>query len=386
MSGFGQFEERIRRKLLELEEAGLRRTLQPPTGVDLSSNDYLGLANHPVLKQRMAEATIEHGCGATASRLLRGELADLSAVEKRFAAFKNSDASLYFASGYAANLSVLATFINRHDVVLSDEHNHASIVDGIRLSRARRIKFDHCSIDDLARRLRTYGNEVQKFVITESLFSMDGDFAPLADYAELCRETGAVLIVDEAHAVGVYGNRGSGYIEQTGIEKDVFISVNTAGKAMGVVGAFVAGPAWAIDYLIQCARPFMFSTGPVPSVAAALDASLSVIADEPERRHRLQRLSQTVRRLLMERDFTIGNSQSQIVPIIVGDNRRATAMAHELQREGFDVRAIRPPAVPAGTARLRVSINAQLEETTLERFADAVYRCRETSLCSAASS
>ena len=386
MSGFGQFEERIRRKLCELEEAGLRRTLKPPTGIDLSSNDYLGLSNHPVLKQRMAEAAIEQGCGATASRLLRGERADLSAVEKRFAAFKNADAALYFTSGYAANLGVLATFINRHDVVFSDEHNHASIVDGIRLSRSKRIKFDHCSMDDLARGLRSYGEDVQKFVVTESLFSMDGDFAPLAEYADLCRKTGAILIVDEAHAVGVYGNRGSGYIEQTGTDKDVFLSVNTAGKAMGVVGAFVAGPAWAVDYLIQCARPFMFSTGPVPSVAAALDASLSAIADEPERRRHVQRLSRMLCDLLVERGITIGKSQSQIIPIILGDNRRATAIAHELQREGFDVRAIRPPAVPAGSARLRVSVNAQLEESTLQRFADAVYRCRETTLCSAASS
>jgi 7-keto-8-aminopelargonate synthetase-like enzyme len=152
VSGFGQFEERVRRRLRELEEAGLHRTLQPPSGVDFSSNDYLGLSNHPVLKQRMAEAALAHGCGATASRLLRGERADLSAVEKRFASFKHTEASLYFGSGYAANLSVMETFINRQDVVLSDEHNHASIVDGIRLSRAKRIKFDHCDIDDLARR------------------------------------------------------------------------------------------------------------------------------------------------------------------------------------------------------------------------------------------
>jgi 8-amino-7-oxononanoate synthase len=384
--GFGQFEELIRRRLRELEEAGLRRTLQPPSGVDLCSNDYLGLSNHPQLKQRMAEAAIEQGCGATASRLLRGERADLSAVEKRFASFKHADASLYFGSGYVANLSVLATFINRQDVVLSDEQNHASIVDGIRLSGAKRVKFRHCDVADLDRRLRASRGDVQRFVITESLFSMDGDFAPLADYAELCRKSDAILIVDEAHAVGVYGDQGSGYIEQTGIENDVFLSINTAGKAMGVAGAFVAGPDWAVDYLVQCARPFMFSTGPVPAIAAALDASLSVIAAEPERRRRVLRLSRILRQMLAEREIAAGNSQSQIIPIILGDNRRAAAAALELQRDGFDVRAIRPPAVPAGSARLRVSINALLEESTLERFASAVQRCREIILCSAVSS
>jgi len=317
---------------------------------------------------------------------LRGERADLSAVEERFASFKHTEASLYFGSGYAANLSVMETFINRQDVVLSDEHNHASIVDGIRLSRAKRIKFDHCDIDDLARRLRAVPEGTQRFVITESLFSMDGDFAPLADYAELCRETGAILIVDEAHAVGIYGDRGSGYIEQTGTEDDVFVSINTAGKAMGVAGAFVSGPAWAVDYLIQSARPFIFSTGPVPAIASALDASLSVIHSEPERRQRVQRLSRNLRDMLLDRDIATGHSKSQIIPIILGDNRRATAVARELQNEGFDVRAIRPPAVPVGTARLRVSINSELEESTLERFSAAVQRCRETTLCSAVSS
>jgi 8-amino-7-oxononanoate synthase len=201
---------------------------------------------------------------------------------------------------------------------------------------------------------------------------MDGDFAPLADYAELCRETGTILIIDEAHAVGIYGQRGSGFIEETGTGDQVFVSINTAGKAMGVAGAFVSGPGWAIDYLIQRARPFIYSTGPIPAVAAALDSSLSAIAAEPERRQRLRYLSGRLREMLVERDISTGRSQSQIIPIILGDNARATAAALELQRDGFDVRAIRPPSVPPGTARLRVSVNAQLDEKVLERFAGAV--------------
>jgi 8-amino-7-oxononanoate synthase len=381
--GTAAFEERVRRRLVELEQAGLRRVLQPPSGIDLSSNDYLGLANHPRLKHRMADAVLEEGCGSTASRLLRGERAILSAVERRFASFKGMEASLYFGSGYAANLSVLTTFLERHDTVFTDAQNHASIVDGIRLSRAKRVKFRHCDLDDLARRIRAVPQDTQRFLITESLFSMDGDFAPLADYAQLCRETGTVLIVDEAHAVGIYGSRGSGWIEQTGCTDGVLLSIDTAGKALGVAGAFVSGPSWAIDYMIQRARPFMFSTAPPPPIAAALDASLSMIEEEPERRNRLLDLSATLRATLAELGINTGRSASQIIPIILGDNQRARAAAAELQNEGFDVRAIRPPAVAPGTARLRVSVNANLNEAILRRFADAVQRVTE---CSAVSS
>ena len=188
---------------------------------------------------------------------------------------------------------------------------------------------------------------------------------------------------DEAHAVGVYGPRGSGWIEQTGCGSEVFLSVDTAGKALGVSGAFVSGPSWAMDYLIQRARPFMFSTAPPPALAAALDASLSVIEDEPDRRRRVRDLSAGLRATLAGRDINIGHSESQIIPIILGDNLRAKSAASDLQQEGFDVRAVRPPAVPPGTARLRVSVNAKLDEGILERFAASVQRVTS---CSAVSS
>lgn len=385
MPSFAQFEERIRRHIRELEIAGLRRRLQPPSGIDLSSNDYLGLASHPQLKQRMADAVLQSGCGSTGSRLLRGERPEFAAIERRFAAFKKTEASLYFGSGYTANIGVLATFIERHDVVLTDSRNHASIVDGIRLSRAKRVKFRHCDIDDLAGKLRALPvgpSGAQRFLVTESLFSMDGDFAPLADYAQLCRESGTVLIVDEAHAVGIYGKAGSGWIEHTHTGSEVFVSVDTAGKALGVSGAFVSGPSWAVDYLIQRARPFMFSTAPPPALASALDASLTLIEQEPERRRRVQELGSFLRRLLVEQGLDIGGSQSQIVPIILGENDGAKSVAGELQREGFDVRAIRPPAVPAGTARLRVSLNALLDESILQRFVSALVKVTSCSVVS----
>ncbi len=268
-------ERRLRAGLADLERDGLLRKLRPPRGIDFSSNDYLGLATHPWLKDRMAAAVRELGCGSTGSRLLRGERDCFSALERRFAKFKGTDRALYFSSGYLANLAVLTTFPEASDTIFSDQLNHASLIDGVRLSRARSTVFPHLQPDSLPERA---------FLVTESVFSMDGDLAPLADYADVCRSTGAALIVDEAHAVGIYGARGSGLIEESGIDENVFVSINPVGKALGVSGAFVAGPEWAIEYLAQRARPFIFSTAPPPSIAAALDASLDLIEAEPERR------------------------------------------------------------------------------------------------------
>jgi 8-amino-7-oxononanoate synthase len=374
-------ERRVRKAIHELEADGLRRTLKVPAGIDFSSNDYLGLASHPLVKQRMAEAVMIDGCGSTGSRLLRGNRESFTRVEQRFAEFKGTEAALYFGSGYAANVGVFSTFVERHDLVFSDEHNHASIIDGIRLSRAKRIKFRHRDIDGVAHLLRSAPSGVQKFLVTESLFSMDGDFAPLSDYQSLCHETDTALIVDEAHAVGIYGNHGRGYVEHIGREDQVFLTINTAGKALGVSGAFVAGPQWAIDFLIQRARPFIFSTAPPPPVAAALEASLDVIRDEPERRLRLLENACRLRRLLDDSGLNIPVSNSQIIPVVLGDNQRATYAAEELQREGFDVRALRPPTVPAGTARLRVTVSAGLDESTLIRFALALKKVCST-VCS----
>ncbi len=278
MSPTDALERRLRSSLEELQRTGLRRSPRPPAGVDLCSNDYLGLATHPLLKQRMAAAVCEEGCGSTGSRLLRGGRECFTAVENRFARFKGTERALYFSSGYLANMAVLTTLAESGDVIFSDERNHASLIDGARLSRAKRVVFPHSDVDALACLLAEERGAEQKFVVTESLFSMDGDFAPLEEYAALCRATNSALIVDEAHAVGIYGARGSGWIEECAAEDDVFLSINTAGKALGVAGAFVAGPEWAIEFLVQRARPFIFSTAPPPSVAAAIEASLDVIA------------------------------------------------------------------------------------------------------------
>jgi 8-amino-7-oxononanoate synthase len=380
-------EQRVRARVAALGTNGLLRTLREPTGIDLSSNDYLNLSKHPVIATRLIEGVVREGCGSTGSRLLRGERECFAAVERRFARFKGAERALYFSTGYLANIGVLTTLPETGDMIFSDKRNHASLIDGMRLSRARAAVFPHNDVRRLERLLAGASKGGIRFVVVESLFSMDGDVAPLAEYAALCRSAGAVLVVDEAHAVGIYGGRGSGLMEAAGIDDEHCISINTAGKALGVAGAFVTGPSWAVEYLVQRARPFVFSTAPPPALADALDASLTIVAEEPERRERLLARAAYLRARLAAAGIDTGASQSQIIPILIGENDRAVAVARAIQAEDFDVRAIRPPSVPAGTARLRVSVNAGLSEATLDRFVDVLAAVlREAGRCSAASS
>lgn len=374
MKPLAELELRVRNELAELEKAGLRRRLYPPVGIDLSSNDYLALSTHHFIKERMAEAVMKVGCGATASRLLRGERAEFAQVEKQFATFKGTKAALYFNSGYTANIGVLTAFLKPNDLVFSDQLNHASIIDGLRLTPARKVIFPHCDFKTLEELIKKEHCQGQRFLVTESLFSMDGDQAPLKEYAELCQATNTALIVDEAHAIGIYGVHGTGLIEATGIGNNVFLSINPAGKALGVGGAFVAGSEWAIDYVIQMARSFIFSTAPPPPIAAALGASLTLISSEPQRRKELLHLAIYLRELLTLNEIPILPGNSQIIPVILGDNEKATKVALVLQQEGFDVRAIRPPTVPVGTARLRISLNINLDETILRQFTNILKR------------
>jgi 8-amino-7-oxononanoate synthase len=362
-------EARTRRRLQDFGAQGLTRRPAAPSGIDLSSNDYLQFASHPLLKARMAAAVMREGCGSTGSRLLRGERECFSRVERRFAAFKGAEAALYFGSGYAANLGVLSTFLEEGDAVFFDRLNHASLIDGMKLGRARKIIFPHSDLVALEHSVDQAKPAGQRFLVVESLFSMDGDFAPLREYAALCRRTGTALIVDEAHAIGVYGERGEGLAQAAGIAEDVFLSINPAGKALGLAGAFVAGPAWAIDYLLQRARTFVFSTAPPPALAEALEAALDLVEAAGDLRRRLRGLAQFLRGALADSGMQVPRTDSQIIPIVLGGNARALAAAQALQAEGFDVRAIRPPAVPEDAARLRVSLNTGLEESLLRRFA-----------------
>ena len=366
--------DRISDRLASIREDGLERSLRPPSGVDFCSNDYLGLSQHPAVKQAMIDGVVREGTGSTGSRLLRGDRTAFTGVERTFAAFKGAERALYFSSGYLANLAVLTTLAERDDVIFSDARNHASLIDGVRLSAADYVVFPHADLASLENLIAEHSAEKQAIIVTESLFSMDGDHAPLQDYAALCRATGAVLVVDEAHAVGIRGRRGSGLLEEAGIDPNGCISINTAGKALGVSGAFVAGPAWAIEYLIQRARPFIFSTAPPPAVADALSASLDVLAAEPERRARLASRVARLHDALSSRGLALPCGPSHILPFVIGDNERAVAAAAALQAQGFDVRAIRPPSVPPGTARLRITVNAMLDDDTIDRFAAALAR------------
>lgn len=365
-------EHALRREFEELERNNLLRRLREPSGLDLCSNDYLGLAAHPVVARRMADAALSLGAGSTGSRLLRGERTVFSALERRFAAFKGTERALFFSSGYLANLGLLTALARPTDVVFSDERNHASLIDGIRLARAQCVIFPHNDPDRLAALIKTTPIPHRGFLVTESLFSMDGDVAPLGAYAAICRRHNLTLIVDEAHAVGVCGESGSGlleYVDATGVP---VISVNTAGKALGVCGAFVAGPGWAIEHLVQRARPFIFSTAPPPSLAAALDASLELVEAEPERRQRLAENVSCLAEALTKIGLPVARPASHIVPILLGSNARALGVALDLQARGFDARAIRPPTVPDGTARLRISVNVRLSARDIGRFVAAL--------------
>jgi 8-amino-7-oxononanoate synthase len=379
-------ERRIRARLAQLERAGLERTLQEQAGIDLSSNDYLNLAADPRVAAAFAGAVAREGVGSTGSRLLRGHRAAFERLESRFAAFKGTERAVYFSSGYLANLAVLATLAEAGDTIISDARNHASLIDGMRLSRARVVIVPHNDTAAVRQALAQSADGAAEpgltFVVIESLYSMEGDFAPLADYAAAADENGAVLIVDEAHAIGIYGPGGEGLIAAAGIDANRCLSINTAGKALGAAGALVAGPAWAIEYLIQRARPFVFSTAAPPAIAAAIEASLTIVETEPERRQRVVARAAYLRAALRRGGLDVPEGISQIIPVVVGDNDRAMSVAKALQAQGFDVRAIRPPSVPEGTARLRISVNAGLSERELGAFASVL----SAALCSAACS
>ncbi|MGE3512398.1 MAG: aminotransferase class I/II-fold pyridoxal phosphate-dependent enzyme [Vicinamibacterales bacterium] len=379
-------ERRLAERLAAWSRAGLRRTRRTPDGVDLSSNDYLQLARHPDVVRAFARGALEEGVGSSGSRLLRGERTIFDAVEQRVAAWKGSDRALFFSSGYLANLAVLTTLTERDDLIISDALNHASLIDGARLAPARREILPHADLDALETRLRQADGPGVRFVVTESVFSMDGDLAPLRELVALCHRYGAVPVVDEAHACGLYGDHGSGRLEAAGVDPRTCISINTAGKALGVSGAFVTGPSAVIEMLTQRARPFVFSTAPPPAVAHAIAASLDLVAREPDRRATVAALARYLRGRLRAHGVTVPADGSQIIPIHVGANGAAVRLAARLSADGFDVRAIRPPTVPDGTARLRISVNAGLDVPTLDRFAAAVAEARQEVSCAAASS
>jgi len=344
------------------------RALIPRRGHDFASNDYLGLANAPELRAAVAEA-LDRGVaiGAGGSRLLRGNDPEHEALEAEAAAFFGSEAALFFSTGFAANSAIFSTLPAGRDLIVHDALIHASAHEGLRLGRAAAVPAAHNDVQafaDAIGRWRAAGNKGRVWIAVESLYSMDGDIAPLAPLAALAEREDAFLIIDEAHATGVLGAQGQGLAE--GLDgRDNIVTLRTCGKALGCEGALVCCPRVLADILVNKARGFIFSTAPSPLSAAAVRASLRLIAVQPERRERLHRL-------IASAAAHLPTTGSQIIPVILGDDARTMAIAGALQQRGFDVRGIRPPTVPAGTSRLRVSLTLNVDETIVAALAEAI--------------
>lgn len=363
--------EELRQRLEESEVQGLDRHLSPPMGIDFSSNDYLGLRRDENFRRQVLERLAsESELTAPASRLLRGHSSLHGELEERLAEFKGFESALLFSTGYQANLGVLSTLIGPQDRVLSDELNHASIIDGLRLARCSKVIFAHRDVAAVERTLATPHSGGRTFLVTESLFSMDGTIAPLGHYARLSQQFGAELIIDEAHAMGLFGRRGSGLVEQFDIAGRVAAVVSTFGKAFGSFGACVFASEVVTRTLINRARSFIFTTSLPPLVLAAVDVALGMVQADPSRRRRVLELAEELRRELRARGVEPLGGEGPIVPVVLGSNRQAMAVAHHLQLRGFDVRAVRPPTVPKGTSRLRISVHADHSEMDLARLAE----------------
>lgn len=349
------------------------RTLAPRTGIDFASNDYLGLSGAPRLRAALAEA-LARGVptGSGGSRLLRGNDPEHEALEAEAAAFFGCESTLWFGAGYAANVALIATLPQRDDLIIYDELIHASVHEGLRLARAATVMAAHNDADafeDAARQWRAAGHKGRIWLAVESLYSMDGDRAPLDDLAQVARRHGGILVIDEAHATGVFGPEGRGLAAHLDGRPDV-ICLRTCGKALGAEGALVCGPAIVRDFLVNRGRPFIFSTAPSPLMASAVREALRICADEPERRAALAALIDHAATVLGPLGASV--SGTQVMPLIVGEDARTMALAAHLQAAGFDVRGIRPPTVPAGTSRLRISLTLNATPGDVDALAAAL--------------
>jgi 8-amino-7-oxononanoate synthase len=375
------FDDALKRDLDEIRDAGLLRKLRrvdsasgPRIEIDgrillnFSSNDYLGLANHPALKEAAIKATEKFGAGSGASRLICGSLAPHHDLEETLAGFKGTEAALTFSTGYAAALGTIGSLVGKDDVIILDKLVHASIVDAAQLSGAKLRVFGHNDLNDLEDKLKWAASRTthqaqrpaRTLVVTESVFSMDGDLAPLRDIAELKDRYGAWLMVDEAHATGLFGANRRGLAEAYEIADRIDVHMGTLGKAVGASGGFVCGSRALINLLVNRARSFIFSTAPVPAAAAAAKAGIEVIQSDEgeERRVRLWSLVDQLKNALTGLKWKLPVVQSAIIPVIVGDETEAVELAANLRERGIFIPAIRFPTVARGKARLRVTITA----------------------------
>lgn len=378
-SGGPHTTKRLKGELASLQARGQLRNLSSPPGIQLGSNDYLGLSTHPRLKEAIVRAVQnDERAGATGSRLLSGNAERWEQLEAEFAEFVGAEAALFFPSGYAANIGLLSSVLRPGDTVFSDSSNHASLIDGIRLSRAGKVIFPHLNLDYLEQALQGAASGGEKFVVVESVFSMDGDRTPLQELIPLCERYGAALIVDEAHTIGVEGAQGRGMVASAARSNSVLATVYTCGKALASMGAFVAGSRTLRDFLINSARTFIFTTALPAYCAAQIREALTLTMEAGSERTRLTELSRHLRRRLQDAGLSTGRSDSQIIPLVVGSNETALRFAAALERSGFAIRAIRPPTVPPGTSRLRFSLNAGLSFADMDALADTIAAVRET--------
>jgi 8-amino-7-oxononanoate synthase len=365
----------IEQRLAELERLGLTRRLRLVSGPQgptvlldgkpvllLCSNNYLGLADHPRVREAAADAAMRWGVGAGASRLISGTMTVHRRLEERLAGFAGRQACLLFGSGYLANLGVIGALVGSGDTVFSDELNHASIIDGCRLSRANVVVYRHGDAEHLLWSMRRHGRhrdrDARSLVVTDSIFSMDGDIAPLQEIVELAHAFGARVAVDEAHATGTYGPDGRGALAQAGLEREVDAIVGTLGKSLGSYGAYVCGEEPLIRYVLNAARSFIFSTAPAPPAIAGALAALELLRERPHRVERLAANARALRRSLASEGFAVETDDMHIVPLVVGDELDTLRLCHAAIEQGVFAQAIRPPTVAAGSSRLRLAAMA----------------------------
>ena len=369
----------LKERLAELDEQGLllrERELQGPTGararfdgrevINLASNNYLGLSNHPRMTAAASKAAAELGAGSGAVRTIAGTMSMHRELERRFAAFKHAEDSVMFQSGFTSNAGTVAAILDKGDVIVSDRLNHASIIDGARLSRAEIKVFEHKDAEHADRLLEeTKAPDRRQLLITDGVFSMDGDIAPLPDLVEVAERRGAIMMVDDAHASGVLGTGGAGTVDHFGLHGRVDVQVGTLSKAIGVLGGFVAGPGDLIEWLRNRGRPYLFSTSAPPAVTAACLEALDIIRDEPERIERLWRNTRSFKAGLHELGFDTGQSETPITPVITGEEEATQAFARRLFEEDVFCPAIVFPTVARGQARVRTIVTADHTEGDL---------------------
>ena len=369
----------LKSELAQLDQAGLSRSLHSimtaPTGrtlldgrevILLGSNNYLGLSVHPIVVEAAATAVQKYGTGASASRLMSGNCHLYTKLEAKIAKAKGTEAALVFGSGYLANIGTIPVLAGKSDLILSDALNHASIIDGCRLSQATKQIYRHCDVEHLESLLAQSMKFRHRLIVTDGVFSMDGDLAPLPEICRLAEQYDATVMVDDAHSFGVLGETGGGTIEHFGLENRGVIQMGTLSKAIGGLGGYVAGSTALIDFLINRARGFIFTTGLPPATLAGASAAIDVIRSNPELRQRLSTNVILLKNALLAKGFQLLPSQTQILPLILGTVEVASRFAEVLLAHGVYAPAIRPPTVPEGTSRLRISVIASHTTEDLE--------------------